>query len=217
MEIINFKNPINKTPFAPTWDYYICVEDISKNINIESLKSIILDKEQEIINTYDFVHDWNTGLGSNSLTSRSNYYNLLKWDNTKNLKDAIKNTLQKFTYSLGIDIEGKFYIQCWANVLRNDEEINVHHHWHSPYTFLGGHVCLEHNSTSTYYINPYTKEEYEIKNEKGKITLFPNWVPHRTNKHTGEVERITLAFDIIPEVTYQEDIFEDKKEHWVLL
>lgn len=217
MEIIHFQNPVNKTPFAPMWEYDICVDDISKHINLDKLKDLVLDNELKLIQKYEYTHDWNTGLGRNSLTSRSNNYNLLKWNGTQDLKSAIKNTLYKFTHGLGIDIEGDFYIQCWANVLRNNEEIKTHHHWHSPYTFLGGHICIQQDSTSTFYKNPYTGHEYEIINQVGKITLFPNWLPHRTNKHLKDKERITLAFDIIPEITYNEDIYDEKKGHWVLL
>lgn len=217
MDIINFKNPPNKTPFAPTWDYYICENNIAKNVNVNKLKNLIIDKEKEIINQYEYLHDWNTGLGENSLTSRSNNYNLLKWPETVNLKNAIRNTFFNFMHGLGIDIDGEFYIQCWANVLRKGQYIQKHHHWHSPYCFLGGHVCIQEKETSTIYINPITGQEYESKNEPGKITLFPNWLPHRTSIHRADIERITIAFDIIPAITYIEDIYDDRKDHWAEL
>ena len=31
------------------------------------------------------------------------------------------------------------------------------------------------------------------------MTLFPSWLPHSTTKHMENVERITIAFDIVPE------------------
>ena len=39
-------------------------------------------------------------------------------------------------------------------------------------------------------------ETYKSKNEVGKITLFQNCIPHYTDIHQDEKERITIAFDL---------------------
>ena len=39
------------------------------------------------------------------------------------------------------------------------------------------------------------------------MTLFPNWLEHFTDSYEGSEERVTLAFDIITEVVYNEDVF----------
>ena len=38
------------------------------------------------------------------------------------------------------------------------------------------------------------------------MTIFPSWVPHDTSIHKGDSERITIAFDFIPEGTPLEDL-----------
>ena len=43
---------------------------------------------------------------------------------------------------------------------------------------------------------------YSSKNEVGKITLFPNWIEHYTDKHISPKERITVAFDLFDEKFY---------------
>ena len=53
---------------------------------------------------------------------------------------------------------------------------------------------------STYYINPVNQlnEPYvkEIPNEVGQLVVFPTCVPHYTDTHQGNKERITVAFDL---------------------
>ena len=77
MNILNFVNAEPKTIFAPQWNYVIFEADISKLIDLEKLKNIILEKGHEIVKKYNFTSDWGTGLGDQSLTSRSNSYNLM--------------------------------------------------------------------------------------------------------------------------------------------
>jgi len=217
MNILHFQNPPQKTVFAPVWNYYVCEDNIKHLIDIEKYKQMILKKEKDIILNNSYTHDWGTGLGNNSMTSRSDSFNVLKWSNTENLKKAIRNTFNLFLKNIGLMPDKSIYVQCWANVLRKGEQINQHQHWHSPYTFLGGHICIQANDTNTNYVNPFTKEIYNSHNQFGKITLFPNWLEHYTDKHLCTTERITIAFDIIPQITFDEDIYENKKDHWVRL
>jgi hypothetical protein len=113
--------------------------------------------------------------------------------------------------------ENKIYVQCWANVLRKGQRIKPHQHWNSKYTYLGGHICLDDYDTHTYYINPYTRKTFDTKNVKGKVYLFPNWLEHYTDTYEGDDVRVTIAFDIITQTVYDEDIFDNKKDHWVQL
>ena len=39
-------------------------------------------------------------------------------------------------------------------------------------------------------------EIYSSKNETGKITFFPNNIPHYTDIQNSDNERITIAFDL---------------------
>ena len=213
MQIINFENEEPKTRFAPIFNFNI----YENNVDVRNIKDIILSKEQEIINTNPYTSDWNTGLGCNSMTSRSNCYNVLKWKEAYFLKEVIRSSHDNFITTLGYDWEDKIYVQCWANVMRKGEKIKQHQHWTSEYTYLGGHICLDNYDTHTYYINPYNRKSIDTKNEKGHVYLFPNWVEHYTDTYEGDDSRVTIAFDIITQTVYDEDIFDNKKDHWVQL
>jgi hypothetical protein len=215
MNILNFVNAEPKTIFAPQWNYVIFEADISKLVDLEKLKKTILEREHEIVKKYKFTSDWGTGLGQDSMTSRSDSYNVITWPEAKDLKDAIRNMYNEFLIGMNQPPELDLYIQCWANVMRKGEQIKQHQHWKSPYTYLGGHVCVQQSNTSTNYVNPYTNEPYASENSSGKLTLFPNWVEHYTDIHMGDKERITIAFDLITQTVFDEDIFIDRKNHWI--
>ena len=215
IDLLNFKSDSPKTIFAPEWNYFIFVKDALAEIDIDYVKTFLLENEDKIVSKYDYDYDWNTGLGEKSVTSRSNSYNLLDFLEMGFLKYSIRKAHDEFVNSIGKSVDEKLYIQCWYNVMRKGNQIKSHSHWNSSYTYLGGHICIQQENTSTWYTNPITRESYEIKNEPGKITLFPNWLFHHTDMHQGEKERITIAFDIITETVFKEDIFDDMKHHWV--
>ena len=141
------------------------------------------------------------------MTSRSNNYNLLNFDNTKNLKEAIKNL-----HDLYLDIfhrkvgEEKYYVQAWANVLRKKEKMFPHRHAGDQYSYLTGNFCLDVDGTSTYYIHPFTDEIHESKNINGKMTIFPSFVKHYTDPVSKgqKSPRMTLAFDIVTQECYDQ-------------
>ena len=217
LKLIQFKNYPKKTPFAAEWDYIICEGNVKSIVDFDKIKNLILSKEAEVIQTYKYTHDWGTGLGADSMTSRSDSFNLLKLPEAAELKTAIRATYDKFLPELGLIPEDKIYVQCWSNVLRKGQDIKQHRHWFSNYAYLCGHICVQQENTNTYYVGPYADEAYPSANETGKITLFPAWLSHYTDRHDGNNERITIAFDIIPKVTLVENIMEHKHEHWVEL
>lgn len=213
MNLVHFENEQPRTKFAPTFSYYV-YED---KVDVKNIKSVILEKEQSIISSHPYTHDWNTGLGPSSMTSRSNCYNLLKWDEAYFLRETIRSAHDNFITTLEYDWEDRIYVQCWANVLRKGQNLKQHQHWTSEYTYLGGHICLDDYDTHTHYVNPYLRKTYPTENKKGRLTLFPNWLEHYTEPYQGNDVRVTVAFDIITETVYHEDIFENMKQHWVQL
>ena len=88
-------------------------------------------------------------------------------------------------------------------MLRDGEEIKPHLHGVHPYIYLGGHITVQCNKSSTVYINPINQlndpELISIVNEVGKITLFQNNIPHYSTPHKGDKERISIAFDLVYE------------------
>jgi hypothetical protein len=204
-KIINIKSSQKNNFFAPEWNYYI-MEDIIKGVNFNLLSKFLLKKEKEILkiknNFKEKITDGYTGLGNNSITSRYSLYNVFNFKNKeiKKIKELILKTHKKFIKYLNIEITKNLWIQCWFNVMRKGESIKAHLHGTNPDTYLGGHICVEVQDTSTNYINPVNQindpEIYYSKNEIGKITLFQNCIPHFTDIHNSDKERITIAFDL---------------------
>jgi hypothetical protein len=204
-QLVLIKSKPKNNFFAPEWCYYI-YENIINNIDFNHISNLILKKEKEIIKKYTPSKkgsvDGYTGLGKNSLTSRYEHFNLLKWNDVEinKLEKQIIEKHNKFIKSLNLDIPKKLYIQCWANVMRKGEQIKPHIHFIDPDTYLGGHICVKCANTSTNYINPVNQlndpEIYESKNKVGKISLFQNCIPHYTSIHKLNSERITIAFDL---------------------
>ena len=207
IKVIHFKNEPKQNYFAPEWNWYLFETHINK-IDFDDLAKLCLSKEKEIlklpssIDTDNKISDGYTGLGKNSTTSKFQHYNVLKWKN-KNitlLKEFIiefhNEILKHFKYPLIKEL----WAQCWVNIMKKDQKIKTHIHGTGPTTYLGGHFCVQCNNTSTYYINPINQINnpftYKSVNEVGKITLFQNNIPHYTDIHKGENDRITIAFDL---------------------
>jgi hypothetical protein len=206
MKIINFKSKPRNNFFAPEWNYFLG-EDFIKDINFNHLSKFILNKKNKILkldNTIreNKISDGYTGLGKDSTTSRFDKYNVFHWKNKNidKLKINILNFHKNFLNFFKLKLPNELYIQCWVNIMNKGEKINAHLHSTSPDCYLGGHVCVQVNNTSTYYINPINQinepEIYKSENEIGKITLFQNNIPHYTDKHKFEEKRITIAFDL---------------------
>jgi hypothetical protein len=221
MKIIKFESSHPTTFFAPKWNW-IMAEDLSFNNyeKLDAIKKIVLEKEKEILRStsnqyksYGVNVDGNTGLGKNSLTSRFPFFNVFSWEEPE-IKFIEKYIYEKYVEFLNlINVERKkVWIQCWANVLRKNEEIKKHIHSSHNMTWLGGHFMISCDNTSTFYENPMQVADepqiYESKNKIGKLTFFQNNLPHYTNKHLSDSERISIAFDIIIDERlnyYQED------------
>ena len=107
----------------------------------------------------------------------------------------------QFLNKIKVNGLSNFYLKGWANVMRKGESIKAHLHSAQPTSYLSGHICVQCEKTATYYINPVNQlnEPYieKISNEVGQIVLFPTCVPHYTDIHLGNEERITIAFDMI--------------------
>ena len=204
LKIFRFVSEPRQTAFAPEW-HYVLAESTIENVDFNKVAQLILNKEKEIVTAFPSASvsaDAYTGLGADSLTSRYPYFNLLAWEDAEieKIKSAVLETYIDFLTALNVP-RRKVWIQCWANVLRDGQEIKPHIHSVTPYAYLGGHVCVQASNTSTVYINPINQindpEVITSANAVGKITLFQNSIPHYTTPHKGSTERITIAFDIM--------------------
>lgn len=206
------------TPFAPSLEYNIVEGFIDDSDGeLSKLRKEILEKEKSIIENTHFVSDWGTKLGENSLTSRSSTYNLLNFDNSSLLKESIKTMHGIYLSFNDMKCEDNYYVQCWANVMRKSEKIAPHSHGFNAFSYLSGHICLQVIGTSTHYIQPFTESLWSSENIQNKITVFPSYVKHYTDTVRSNVERITIAFDIITEEAWETDISKNLNGHWIKL
>lgn len=190
----------SKNPIAPKWRYFIMQENIFNIDECGEIKSLLILEEDKILKeTVDKVkNDGGTGLGETSITSRYMHYNVLNFNYgfveklRIRLRDCIKTYMQQYEdFSCT-----EYYIKSWFNVLRKNQYISKHHHADHPHTFLGGHLTICTENTSTYYEHPFTQEVFKIKNNSGDLILFPNWIKHWTDQYTGDDFRISIAMDI---------------------
>ena len=206
MEIINFKSQPKNNFFAPEWDYYMA-EDFIVDIDFNDLTKFLLNKKKEILKVphtilLNKISDGYTGLGEKSTTARSGNYNIFNWDNENiyKLKNNILTMHRKFLTFFKQELPKELYIQSWVNIMDKGQKINMHLHDMCPDTYLGGHICIQCNGTSTYYVNPINQindpETFKSENKVGKITLFQNNIPHYSDEHKSDKKRITIAFDL---------------------
>tara|TARA_R100001086_G_scaffold237164_1_gene161076 strand:- start:52 stop:708 length:657 start_codon:yes stop_codon:yes gene_type:complete len=208
MQMITFKSAAPQTPFAPSWNY-VMGSDFIKKVDFKKVAQIILKKEKNLIKTLprsyskeNLSSDGYTELGPNSLTSRSKAYNIFKWKEKEfqKIKKEILNFHEIFLNKLGIIFNKPLFLKGWANVMRKGQRIKPHLHAVHPQTYLSGHIVVQCNDTSTFYMNPVNQLNdplvHESKNQVGMMTLFPACIPHYTNLHEGPDERITIAFDM---------------------
>jgi len=212
-EVYYFKSNTPKTIFAPSWNFSI-YENIV-DFDFDKLFKIILKKEKEIIKKYPAIDDGNTGLGDKSLTSRFPYFNLLQWKEFSFLKKIIKENYISYLKKIKLKPKKNIYVQCWANVLRKEEQIKLHKHDTTHFSYLGGHIVIKANNTNTDYQNPINDFIWKSENKIGKVTLFPNYIGHYTDKVETNDERVTIAFDIRDKVGFELDIYSEMKHHWV--
>ena len=210
--IIKFKNKPSSHNFNLTYNYDV----YESEIYINGLASKILKLEKQILSTTDKLtaFDGGTGLGKDSLTSRFAQFNLFQIKETRFIKEIVKTEYKNFLTQLGINDVPVVYGQCWANVLRKGEKIDTHHHAVNNYAYLSGHMCVQTNQTSTYYLTPFYEDVFKSPNKDGKLTMFPSWLKHYTDSVVGNEERITIGFDLYNEDGYEKDVLDEHKKHW---
>tara|TARA_X000000368_G_scaffold20313_1_gene15931 strand:- start:273 stop:932 length:660 start_codon:yes stop_codon:yes gene_type:complete len=207
MKFEGFRSQPPISPYAPFWDFRVGTSKCD-DIDVNSLSQFLLSKEKEIKklpssrDTNGKKIDGYTGLGTNSITSKFAYYNLLTWSHPKirKLKSNIVENLFKYNTECGNETPQELYVQCWYNVLRFGQKINPHMHSISPDCYLSGHFNVQVNDTSTCYMSPINQlndpDVIDIKNKDGDMTLFPSYIFHYTTPHYSFKPRITIAFDL---------------------
>ena len=214
LSLVRFKSEDRETPFAPNWDYRLIEGEID-DVDFNYIARYLLNKKNEILKIKPSKGDGFTGLGMNSTTARHSDYNIFNFgDNEINkLKSNILFLHSQLIQSIGAEEFNKYqfdglYIQCWYNVMNKGQKIYTHLHDITPTCYLGGHITVQCDDTYTGYTHPAlvplldddSENEafvHRSHNVVGKITLFPNYIPHFTSVHNGDKERVTIAFDLM--------------------
>lgn len=204
--IIDFKF-ISKSFFLPEYSIKMFQTNLGERLSKRLAEIVLLEKNNILKNTKKHQDerddDW--------LTARLWDYNFLDFDypEVKELKQYIKTQFLDFSKQLG-HTPGKVYIQCWANIIKNDgriitphEHANAHAQAPGEYAYLSGNICLQAENTQTYYRNPFLCDMYGgITNVPGDMILFPSYVIHWTDPNHSPNPRISIAFDLITEEVY---------------
>ncbi len=210
MQIRKIRNPLPGTHYAPYWDFSVGQARWEEFEKIDKIRNWLIDNEQRILKEYPVMHDGNTGLGNESVTSRFGQYNL--FDFAKDLPEL--NDLKKFLQFSYLDFVTldhtpitDLHIVCWFNILTTGQEIKEHLHNSNFDCYLSGNMHLDDYNTLTKYKVPYEiGTSYDVINAKGGFTLFPSCLMHWSDKHLEEQKRVSIALDLRPAITVNDAI-----------
>jgi len=217
MTYIPFVNEEPISPFAPEWRFFIAEKFLSR-IDCNRLKDYLLNRQPEILSIKDNLNDAGTGLGNDSTTARFISYNVMTWDqpDINILKEEISIMHDTYYRDIVDRPTPKVSLGGWMNIMKKGDRIKRHNHGFSNNTYISGHFTVCCDSTKTVYINPhehcdedkllvrvedgeeYSDSLYAATNTEGQLTLFPSYIPHFTTEHRSDSDRITLAFEIVP-------------------
>ena len=218
MTYIPFVNEEPISPFAPEWRFFIAEKFLSR-IDCNRLKDYLLNRQPEILSIKDNLNDAGTGLGNDSTTARFISYNVMTWDqpDINILKEEISIMHDTYYRDIVDRPTPKVSLGGWMNIMKKGDRIKRHNHGFLDNTYISGHFTVCCDGTRTVYTNPYEHwDEYELlqrveehdlefnhslyasKNTAGQLTLFPGYIPHFTTEHRSDSDRITLAFEIVP-------------------
>ena len=166
------------TPFAPTFDVPIWLDNISDEI----IEGLVYAMEENDIGMYRQL--WED-------------YNIFKWEYeaVAELKKEISNIYSSYMDALGLPTE-EVFIRGWAVVLQPGEAVKQHCHAYHENTYLSANLALC-NDTVTEYIIPHLSSYYgtwKAENVPGRVAMFPSWVEHYVEP--VEKLRYSMGFDI---------------------
>jgi Putative 2OG-Fe(II) oxygenase len=186
----------------------------------DRLAAIILRKEREI----KARETPQTIAGvSHGFTAYWTKYNVLNWSEPEcaQLTTLFMDAINAFIGGVADPSDADYRIRgisCWANVLRQGESLDIHHH--DP-GFVSAHYIVKSGfidtrvdgseSGNTVYYRPGFIERSQgdvfggpwdsdwrisVPAVEGVLTLFPSYVRHEVKTYLGQSERITVALDV---------------------
>jgi len=201
MHIFKIKSELPVTEYAPTWNISIgntVWEDASK---IDTIRNWLIANEDMIKENYPVSDVGDTGLGTDSISSRIGMYNLFDFSKElPELKDLLKFLQYSYIDFVNVEHTNKYDLELvsWVNILRDGQSIREHVHSASNLGYLSANIHLDNYPTHTIYRSPYERfVDFPFDNVKGGLTMFPSYVPHTTTEYTGSTgPRVSIAFDL---------------------
>lgn len=198
----NLKNGLNTKWSTPFWysiwpEYHDYSEDICKAIEM-------CDKGYE--KDIDSVSI--AGLDE-GLTTKWYAYNFLDLSTpaVQELRSYLFTEVESFMNTLG-HLNESLYYQCWANLLKNQDTLGIHSHA-GPYSYISGVFFAKTVSSSTKYFLPldrripgvenFYETDFTVENVEGGLVLFPSFIEHCSTPTLENLDRMTVAFDILME------------------
>jgi uncharacterized protein (TIGR02466 family) len=168
--------------------------------------------DQEICQCYSKINFLNgSNLDSiNTQTSGPIHTSQLIRDyDLKNLKNYISNSLKKVNeYIHGYDRYNYTFINSWMTRTTKSKLIQTHHHETIGISGVYYHRVDEkcgniyfRSFDKCFDISPLFKrtQDYEVDVRSGRLLLFPSWFEHGTRSSNSDNERISIAFNMVPE------------------
>ena len=175
------------TPFAPSFDVPVYIDDCGNSITKDLIK---------LCEQYKF--------------SRDNWIEYNIFSMTDFVIGLLSDRIYQVYTDYMVELEeeplqrDKLWIRGWGVTLNADEGIDHHSHAFHENTYLSGNISLSDLNTTTDYYFPYIGwyfDYWELENKFGKMVLFPSWLEHKVQPNiTGEV-RFSLGFDMFTEHT----------------
>ena len=185
------------TPYAPSYDYNVTRAIWQEQKKINAIRKFLLSKEKEILKKINFHNDAGTGLKTNDVTTRHSHYNVFDFSaelpELNDLRDFIKQTYYDYI-QIDNTQEYELRINCWFNVLRKGQKMDMHSHGRDFASYLSGNIHLDNYHTQTHYL--YINNAARIDNVKGGLVLFPSVLQHGTDTYNGKNPRVSIAFDL---------------------
>jgi len=200
MQIQRLKSGFPLSEYAPTWNFPIGIDAWNDLEKVDKIREWLLVKEEQILNEYPSNNDHGTGLGYESVTSRSGQYNLFDF-NTElpELNDLLKFLRLSYLEFVTQDLSTirSCSLVCWFNVIKDAKAITKHSHGSEVSAYLSGNMHLDNYHTKTMYSPPFEARDFNgFDNVKGGVTIFPSCLPHYTDVYRGSTPRVSIAFDI---------------------
>lgn len=145
---------------------------------------------------------WKDTIGSETTARYSKYsFFLLKDPVVKPVFDLIKASYHEMLESLN-KARTSMFIQCWINIHRKGQHLAKHSHKFP----MHGHLTVNAHETATIYGD---NDETVIPNENGLLTLLgtANVMHSVTPYEVDHGARVSIAFDLLPEVWIEKDLY----------